>query len=198
MLQKPKLIVIGGPNGSGKTTITHQILKHEWMEGCVYINPDDIAKELGDWNNETLVLQAAKIATKKREQCLQNKQSLIFETVFSSVEKIDFLFKAIEQGYFIRFFFISTNHPSINASRIVNRVLEAGHDVPIRKIIDRYYKSITNCAIIAPLVDRLYIYDNSIENKNAQLLLRASNGVITKEYAKVNKWASLILNAIET
>jgi predicted ABC-type ATPase len=34
---KPKLIIIAGPNGSGKTSVTHQILKHEWVEGCIYI-----------------------------------------------------------------------------------------------------------------------------------------------------------------
>ena len=42
---RPKLIVIAGPNGSGKTSVTSQILKHEWVEGCIYINPDNIAQE---------------------------------------------------------------------------------------------------------------------------------------------------------
>lgn len=42
---KPTLIVVAGPNGSGKTSVTTQILKHEWIEGCVYINPDTIAIE---------------------------------------------------------------------------------------------------------------------------------------------------------
>lgn len=28
-----------------KTTITTQILQHEWMENAVYINPDQIAKD---------------------------------------------------------------------------------------------------------------------------------------------------------
>jgi len=37
---RPVLIVIAGPNGSGKTTITSKILRHEWMEDAVYINPD--------------------------------------------------------------------------------------------------------------------------------------------------------------
>jgi predicted ABC-type ATPase len=32
----PKLLVIAGPNGSGKTSVTGQILKHEWVEGCEY------------------------------------------------------------------------------------------------------------------------------------------------------------------
>ena len=47
---KPVLIVIAGPNGSGKTTITSKILRHEWLEDAVYINPDQVAQErFGDW-----------------------------------------------------------------------------------------------------------------------------------------------------
>ena len=42
---RPVLIVIAGPNGSGKTSITSRILRHEWMEDAVYINPDIIAQE---------------------------------------------------------------------------------------------------------------------------------------------------------
>lgn len=41
--EKPKLLVISGPNGSGKTSITTQILKHEWVEGCIYDNSKDFA-----------------------------------------------------------------------------------------------------------------------------------------------------------
>ncbi len=39
---KPLLIIIAGPNGTGKTSITNKILKHEWIENCTYINPDNI------------------------------------------------------------------------------------------------------------------------------------------------------------
>ena len=77
---KPTLLVIAGPNGSGKTTVTTQILKHEWVEGCVYINPDNIAQEqFGDWNSPDAVLKAAKLATEQREKCLKDQQSFIFE-----------------------------------------------------------------------------------------------------------------------
>ena len=61
---RPILIVIAGPNGSGKTTITSKILRHEWLEDAVYINPDQIAQErFGDWNSQEAVLQAAQYCT---------------------------------------------------------------------------------------------------------------------------------------
>ena len=198
MEYKPTLIVIAGPNGSGKTSITTQILKHDWLKDCVYINPDTIAQEeFGDWNNKEFVLKAAFLAAERREECILKKQSFIFETVFSAPDKIEFIKKAKDNGFFIRFFFVGTSHPSINAMRITNRVLEGGHDVPITKIISRYIKSISNCCVISKFVDRLYIYDNSEDYKPAQLLFRSSNGKITKKYSKTEDWAIPIFKTLK-
>jgi GTPase SAR1 family protein len=96
---KPILIVIAGPNGSGKTSITNQLLKHHWIENCVYINPDQIAEdEFGGWNNIDAIYKAAKIAEERRENCIKENKSLIFETVFSANDKIDFI-KIDTNGY---------------------------------------------------------------------------------------------------
>jgi predicted ABC-type ATPase len=104
--------------------------------------------------------------------------------------------RAKESGFFIRLFFIGTDCPEINASRIARRVLEGGHDVPIPKIISRYDKSIVNCAILASLVDRLYVYDNSVENAFPTLLFRAGEGQIIRKYAPIHEWAGLILSSV--
>lgn len=198
MINKPTLIIIAGPNGSGKTSITTQILRHQWLNDCVYINPDAIAQEeLGDWNNKENILKAVQIAESRRINCINNNESLIFETVFSANEKIEFLEFAKSKGFFIRLFFVGTNHPEINAKRITNRVLEGGHDVPITKIISRFTKSISNCTIASQLVHRLYIYDNSIDFAQAKLLFRASGGKIEKTYSEINEWAMPIFNELQ-
>ena len=192
---RPVLIVIAGPNGSGKTTITSKILKHEWLEGAVYINPDNVAQDrFGDWNSPEAVMQAAQYCEEQREQCLHNSQSLIFETVLSSEGKVDFIRRAREAGYFIRLFFVSTNHPSINSSRIAKRVMKGGHDVPITKVISRYYKSILNCKRVSSLVDRTYIYDNSVDDQEARLLFRMVDGKVFKQYVKeLPNWVHTII-----
>ena len=192
---RPVLIVIAGPNGSGKTTITSKILKHEWLEGAVYINPDQVAQDrFGDWNSPKAVMQAAQYCEEERETCLRNKQSLIFETVLSSEGKVDFIRRAREAGYFIRLFFVSTNHPSINSSRIAKRVMKGGHDVPIPKIISRYQKSIVNCKRCVSLADRVYVYDNSIDDVDARLLFRMTDGQLFKQYVdEIPEWAGMLL-----
>ncbi len=193
MNKKPVLIVIAGPNGSGKTTITSNILKHEWIENCIYVNPDFIARDVfGDWNSNQAVLNAVKYSENVRENCLLNQESLIFETVLSSYEKIDFIMRAKKLGYFIRLFFVGTESPTINASRVAQRVMDGGHDVPISKIISRYSKSIANCCIAAQIVDRAYIYDNSTEFQEPQLIFRISDGLIAKEYKPIKNWVKVI------
>jgi predicted ABC-type ATPase len=196
-MRRPKLLIVAGPNGSGKTSLTGDILEHEWVEDCLYVNPDDIARDtFGDWNSHEAILKAAQHAETLRQQCLAAGDGLIFETVMSSADKIAFIKTAKARGYFIRLFFIGTDSPEINAARITRRVLGGGHDVPIPKIISRYFRSISNCEVAAKLVDRLYVYDNSVENASAKLLFRVSDGKLAKQYSQIHPWADNIAAAV--
>ena len=193
---KPTLCVVAGPNGSGKTSTTIQLLANEWSEGSLYINPDNIAQEqFGDWNSPEAVLKAARYATDLRYKCLNEKRDFVFETVFSSDEKLEFLRKAHESGFFIRVFFVCTNKPKINVSRITKRYLEGGHEVPISKIISRYFKSLENACEAIEFVDRAYIYDNSVEDHLPQLLFRMTEGKVFKQYTDdIPEWAIPLMN----
>ena len=195
ILRKPTLCVIAGPNGSGKTTTTEQLLANEWGADSLYINPDNIAQtEFGGWNDNNAVLLAAKRATELRYQCLEQRQDFVFETVFSSPEKLEFLQKAHDVGFFIRLFFVCTSDPKINILRVAQRYENGGHEVPISKIISRYYKSLENMTEAISFVDRAYIYDNSIYNALPQLLYRTTEGQLAKQYvSEFPQWAKLLI-----
>lgn len=141
-------------------------------------------------------MRAVKYSEELREQCLLERKSLIFETVLSAKDKVDYICRAIDAGFFVRLFFVCTSSPTINASRIANRVMEGGHDVPIPKIISRYHKSLLNCCLASKLADRTYIYDNSVENSDATLLFRLTKGQLAKQYVDVlPEWAYPIFNS---
>ena len=192
---KPTLCVVAGPNGSGKTTTTIQLLHNEWAADSFYINPDNIALEqFGDWNSPEAVRQAAEMATKLRYKCLTERRDFVFETVFSSSEKLEFLLKAKEAGFFIRLFYVCTSDPTINVARITQRYLNGGHEVPISKVISRYYKSLLNAGKAITFVDRAYVYDNSIDNQLPRLLFRTRDGNLFKHYTDdVPDWAKALI-----
>lgn len=192
---RPVLCVVAGPNGSGKTSTTEKLLANEWTADSVYINPDNIAQEqFGDWNSRESVMKAAQEATRLRYLCLEERRSFVFETVFSSQEKLLFLKKAKATGFFIRFFYVCTDNPEINILRIAQRYLNGGHEVPISKIISRYYKSLTLAAQAISLVDRAYVYDNSQTNALPKLLYRTVEGRVYKKYADdIAVWAQSLI-----
>ena len=97
----------------------------------------------------------------------------------------------------MRLFFVGTDNPSINAKRVAVRMIEGGHEVPIGKIISRYSKSLANCAVAAKMADRVYLYDNSVENASARLLFRLRDGKLFKLYGYVNPWANEILREMD-
>lgn len=193
--RRPNLCIVAGPNGSGKTTTTIQLLESQWSEDSLYINPDNIAQDVfGDWNSPEAVFKAAQIATEKRYECLETRTSFVFETFFSSQEKLDFVRLAKENGFFVRFFFVCTSDPEINILRIAKRYLNGGHEVPISKIISRYYKSLANAELALDIVDRAYIFDNSLENQSPRLLYRISDGILIKQYSEeIPIWAQSLL-----
>lgn len=196
--RRPTLCIVAGPNGSGKTSTTLRLLANEWTADSIYINPDNIAQEqFGDWNSAEAVLKAAQLATQQRYECLEQGRDFVFETVFSSIEKMEFVRKAKEAGFFVRFFYVCTADPEINIMRIARRYMDGGHEVPISKIISRYYKSLELAAQVIAFVDRAYIYDNSVENELPQLLFRTTDGDVAKRYVtKIPLWAQSLIPSL--
>ena len=67
--------------------------------------------------------------------------------------------------------------------------------MPIPKIITRYDKSMACYQIVAPIVDRRYVYDNSEEDADTRILFRMSNGNVVKFYTEnIPDWAKIILS----
>jgi predicted ABC-type ATPase len=186
---KPVLLVIAGPNGAGKTTVTTRLRSDHWSEGVEYLNPDEVARDrFGDWNSPTAVREAANWTAARRETLLAADAGIAFETVFSAPDKLEFVRRAVERGYFVRVFFVGTASPTINASRVAQRFMQGGHSVPIEKIVSRYGRSLMNLSLVIPLAHRVYVFDNSVEGVDARLCARAEDGQLRKTYGSLPSW----------
>ncbi len=100
-----------------------------------------------------------------RNKLLAAGVSFTFETVMSSPDKVAFLRKAQAQGFRTYLYYVATEDPEINISRVANRVRQGGHPVPQNKIVERYYRSLDLLFEAVQYANRAYIFDNSGHGK---------------------------------
>jgi predicted ABC-type ATPase len=117
---------------------------------------------------------AADIAEFIRQQLLENDISFTYETVMSHESKIDFLQKARDRNFKVYLYYIATEDPEINVSRVNVRVSQDGHSVAPETIKNRYYKSLKLLKKAVKITNRAYIWDNS--NKGSLLISEITEG----------------------
>ncbi len=100
-----------------------------------------------------------------RNKLLDKGGTFTFETVMSSYDKVELLKRAQKLGYRTYLYFVATEDPAINISRVENRVKAGGHPVPPDKIASRYYRSLEYLADAVLYSNRAYIFDNSSHEK---------------------------------
>jgi len=107
-----------------------------------------------------------------------------FETVMSHQGKIDEIREAKSNHYKTYLYFICIDDPSVNLSRVQNRVSKGGHDVTHDKIFSRYKKSLQNLIKMIEVVDKCYLFDNSSEE--IKLIGKISQDKLTIEVESAN------------
>lgn len=121
---------------------------------------------------------ASVVADFIRNKLMQNKVSFSFETVMSSQDKIALMIKAKDLGYKTYLYFIATDSPEINISRVKFRVSQGGHDVPQDKITSRYYRCLDFLFEAIKNSWRAYVFDNSQKGGNLKWLSESHEGKI--------------------
>ena len=75
----PKLYIIAGCNGAGKTTASYTVLPE--MLGCKeFVNADEIAKGLSPFNPESVAIEAGRLMLQRMDDLLFEGEDFAFET----------------------------------------------------------------------------------------------------------------------
>jgi len=152
--QRPVLVALAGPNGAGKTTFFHSHLK---PAGLRFLNADEVAREL-----EIDPCEAAKVVTQLRQELVKQRESFVFETVFSDpvADKVGFLKEAAQSGYTVGLCFIGVAGPETSEQRVAMRVSQGGHDVPSEKLVSRFPRTMANLKAAIRQLPYVLIFDN--------------------------------------
>jgi predicted ABC-type ATPase len=143
------------------------------------------ARQIG-WHEQTITFAgiamnayfASVAADFLRRKLLAAKISFTLETVMSAPDKVALLEQAQRLGYRTYLYYIATDDPEINISRVRNRVQQGGHAVPEDKIVSRYERSLNLLMPAIAHTNRAYIFDNSTQDKDRTWLAEITEGRI--------------------
>jgi predicted ABC-type ATPase len=127
-----------------------------------------------------------------RQKLIEVSKSFTFETVMSFPDKVQILDKAQSRGYRTYLYYVATENPEINISRVRYRVSRGGHSVPEDKIVSRYKRSLDLLKQAIKFTHRAYIFDNSAQEH--VWLAEITNGkTVEMKTAQVPVWFKKIL-----
>jgi predicted ABC-type ATPase len=117
----PEVYVIGGANGSGKTTVAMQILPN-LLEVYEYVNADNIAVGLSPFNPESVAIQAGRIMLQRLDYLVNHRYNFAFETTLAARHFARFLKKCQSQSYTINLLYFWLSSPELAIERVQRRV----------------------------------------------------------------------------
>jgi len=162
MEQPPQFIIIGGGNGSGKSTSAALVLGSD----VPYINADEIAKGLPEVEGENKDVRASRILINAMAEHEERREDFAIETTLASRSLAPRVRHLQETGYEFQLLFFWLNSPELNIQRVAERVRSGGHHIPEDVIRRRYVAGLKNFfSLYMPLADTWGAYDNSIKGE---------------------------------
>jgi predicted ABC-type ATPase len=157
-----EVIIIAGPNGAGKTSFANQYLPAE-REGLVFVNADEIARELSPLglSGAALDLTAGRTMLTRIEQLFEARVEFMLETTLASLRYAQKIPLWQEAGYNVSLIYLRLPNPERSIERVRQRVAMGGHDVPESVVRQRFAKSLRYLEeLYKPIVDEWYIWDS--------------------------------------
>lgn len=127
-----------------------------------FINPDEIAVELGG-SNAINDLKAARDGVSRTATFIDSGTSFTRESTMSGREILRAMQRASDSGFEVRLVFIGAESVALTMHRVRHRVAKGGHDIPPEVQERRFRKSFENAVLAAEIADRSYFFENGEE-----------------------------------
>ena len=162
--QIPRIYVLAGTNGAGKSSIAGAMLIEQGVE---YFNPDAAAALIAN-ANPGIALEGAQSTAwyegrRLLERAIAERLDFAFETTLGGDTITALLERAIASGIEVRIWYVGLDSVERHIARVRARVETGGHDIPEERIRERYPRSLLNLIWLMPKLTELRVYDNSKE-----------------------------------
>lgn len=158
MAQQPLILILGGPNGVGKSTAAARIVPIQ----VPFLNADEIAKGLPGYPSPATDLRAGRVLLRRIDELEAQRGSLAIETTLASRMLAPRIVRMRSIGYVFQLIFIRSPSVELCIARVAARVRSGGHAIPEATIRRRYRSGLTNFfGLYQPLADQWTVLDNT-------------------------------------
>ncbi len=188
------LFIIAGPNGAGKTTFAREFLPN-YADCKNFVNADLIAQGMAPFSPETAAFRAGKMMLSEIQSFAKRRLPFAFETTLSGRSYMGLLQRLKAQGYDVHLFFLWVESVDLALSRVRERVVRGGHDVPEPVVRRRFDRSIRNFLVhYRRLADFWTLFDNSgatprvvafEKNEEVRIIDKSLYSALVKRYGRI-------------
>lgn len=133
----PQLVVVGGPNGCGKTTFARYYAD---AESLPYLGADDIAYALAPHDPASVRVKAGREFSHRLAAAIAAGDSLVIESTLSGASLARTVTTARSTGYVVTLILVFLDSVELCLHRIAERVAQGGHDVPEEDVRRRFQR----------------------------------------------------------
>ena len=199
MAAHPGIFVLAGTNGAGKSSIAGDVFTRN--DGA-YFNVDEVAKAVVRENPGMTIEEANGLAWQRGLQLLRESiergYRYAFETTLGGETITATLLAAAARGIKVHVWYCALATPELHLARVAARVRRGGHDIPERKIRERYDASRRNLVRLMPHLEVLRVYDNSEESVSPRprlILAMSRRRIVEADLETTPEWAKPIVAA---
>lgn len=157
----PRLYIISGCNGSGKTTASYTLLPE--LLGCrEFVNSDEFAKSLSPFDPSAASVAASRYMLMKIKYLLEREADFCIETTLATRSLVNTIRQAQDKYYEVTVLYFWLNSPELAIQRVRDRVKAGGHNIPEEVVRRRYLMGLKYLfETYIPICDRWVLADNS-------------------------------------
>lgn len=159
-MTSPVFTLVAGANGAGKSTLTAG--NPETFSPTSLLDPDSFVRPLSPSTGSPIA--AGREVLRLAKKYLERGENFTIETTLSGRNYLEMMLRARTLGFEVVLIYIGTEDVGINLSRIEQRVLGGGHDVPENDVRRRYKRSLDHLPVAVQRADHTLLFDNSADS----------------------------------
>ncbi len=147
--------IIGGVNGSGKSSLTG-VARSQLHDLGIVVDPDKMTAT--QYHGDEY--QGGQAAVALLEKCLAEEVNFTQESTLAGGYTRKVAKAAKQKGYYVRMFYIGLDTAEESIKRIENRVRKGGHNIASADVNRRFTNRFSDLKKILPYCDEVIFYDN--------------------------------------